>query len=95
VPLPARQQRQLYAKTAGKACSSAAGLYVALYFFGRELRGNYPRFFWEKAEWFRCVALILCMQGLILFSPIYYGKTEGISLPILLVEIFNNSFLVS
>ncbi len=56
-------------KAAGKARSSAAGLYVALYYFGGGLGSILPGFFWEKAGWGGCVALILCMQvGILLIA---------------------------
>jgi MFS family permease len=54
-------------KAAGKARSSAAGLYVALYYFGGGLGSILPGFFWEKTGWIGCVVLILCMQAVILF----------------------------
>jgi len=52
-------------KAAGKARSSAAGLYVALYYFGGFLGSIIPGFFWSRAGWPGCVALIICMQGVI------------------------------
>ncbi len=53
-------------KAAGKARSSAAGLYVAFYYFGGGLGSILPGFFWETAGWAGCVALILFMQAGIL-----------------------------
>lgn len=50
-------------KAAGKAKSSAAGLYVALYYFGGCVGSTLPGFFWDKAGWAGCVALIIGMQG--------------------------------
>lgn len=56
-------------KAAGKARSSAAGLYVAFYYFGGGLGSILPGFFWEKAGWAGCVVLILCMQtGILLLG---------------------------
>ena len=56
-------------KAAGKARSSAAGLYVAFYYFGGGLGSILPGFCWEKAGWAGCVALILCMQtGILLLG---------------------------
>jgi YNFM family putative membrane transporter len=52
-------------KAAGKARSSAAGLYVALYYFGGGAGSVVPGFFWQKAGWNGCVVLILCMQAAI------------------------------
>lgn len=54
-------------KAAGKARSSAEGLYVALYYFGGGLGSILPGLFWENTGWTGCVALILCMQVVILF----------------------------
>ena len=53
-------------KAAGKARSSAAGLYVSLYYLGGSMGSILPGFFWERAGWLGCVALILCMQGVII-----------------------------
>lgn len=52
-------------KAAGKARSSAAGLYVALYYLGGGLGSIIPGFFWDTTGWIGCVALILCLQGAI------------------------------
>ncbi|EKD36171.1 MAG: major facilitator transporter [uncultured bacterium] len=54
-------------KAAGKARSSAAGLYVALYYFGGSLGSILPGLFWKNTGWTGCVVLILCMQVVILF----------------------------
>ena len=53
-------------KAAGNARSSAAGLYVAFYYFGGCVGSILPGFFWEKAGWAGCVTLILFMQAGIL-----------------------------
>jgi MFS transporter, YNFM family, putative membrane transport protein len=53
-------------KAAGKARSSAAGLYVALYYFGGAMGSILPGCFWQSAGWIGCVTLILCMQSIIL-----------------------------
>ncbi|MCE5243660.1 MAG: MFS transporter [Syntrophobacteraceae bacterium] len=47
---------------AGEARSSAAGLYVTLYYFGGFAGSILPGFLWDRAGWLGCVALILCMQ---------------------------------
>lgn len=47
---------------AGEARSSAAGLYVTLYYFGGFAGSILPGFLWDRAGWPGCVALILCMQ---------------------------------
>jgi len=53
-------------KAAGTARSSAAGLYVALYYFGGGMGSILPGFIWKETGWVGCVALILCMQVVIL-----------------------------
>jgi MFS transporter, YNFM family, putative membrane transport protein len=53
-------------KAAGKARSSAAGLYVSLYYLGGGAGSIIPGFFWEKTGWIGCVVLILCLQAVIL-----------------------------
>lgn len=53
-------------KAAGKARSSAAGLYVAFYYLGGCFGSILPGFFWSEAGWVGCVAFILCMQAVIL-----------------------------
>ncbi len=50
-------------KAASEARSSAAGLYVALYYFGGFAGSIIPGFFWEKGGWPACVAVILCVQA--------------------------------
>lgn len=50
-------------KAAGGARSSAAGLYVALYYLGGVVGSVVPGFFWQQAGWPGCVAIILCMQA--------------------------------
>ena len=60
-------------KAAGKARSSAAGLYVALYYLGGSLGSILPGLFWHKTGWAGCVALILCMQvGILLIANILW-----------------------
>ena len=53
-------------KAAGKARSSAAGLYVAFYYLGGGLGSILPGFFWDQTGWLGCVVLILCLQTVIL-----------------------------
>ena len=53
-------------KAAGTARSSAAGLYVALYYFGGGMGSILPGFIWKETGWAGCVVLILCMQAVIL-----------------------------
>lgn len=49
-------------KAASEGRSSAAGLYVALYYFGGFAGSIIPGFFWARAGWPACVAVILCVQ---------------------------------
>ncbi|MDA8307908.1 MAG: MFS transporter [Deltaproteobacteria bacterium] len=51
-------------KAASEARSSAAGLYVALYYLGGFAGSIIPGFFWKKAGWAACVAVILCVQSI-------------------------------
>jgi MFS family permease len=50
---------------AGQARSSAAGLYVALYYLGGCAGSVLPGIFWKEAGWLGCVALMVCMQAVI------------------------------
>jgi MFS family permease len=59
-------------KAAGKARSSAAGLYVALYYFGGTMGSILPGFFWQSAGWIGCVALVLLMQCIILLIAYHF-----------------------
>ena len=49
-------------KAAGEARSSAAGLYVAVYYLGGCVGSILPGFFWKQTGWVGCVAIILCVQ---------------------------------
>ncbi len=49
-------------KAAGRARSSAAGLYVALYYFGGCAGSILPGFFWKQTGWTGCVGIIICIQ---------------------------------
>lgn len=49
-------------KAAGKARSSAAGLYVALYYLGGCVGSALPGFFWKLTGWPGCVAMIIAIQ---------------------------------
>jgi predicted MFS family arabinose efflux permease len=51
-------------KAARGARSSAAGLYVCLYYLGGFTGSIIPGFFWARAGWPACVAVILCAQAL-------------------------------
>lgn len=52
-------------KVAGQARSSAAGLYVGLYYLGGCAGSILPGFFWRPLGWSGCVGLVLVMQGLV------------------------------
>lgn len=49
-------------KAAKEARSSAAGLYVALYYLGGCAGSVFPGFFWGQAGWTGCVGIIVCVQ---------------------------------
>jgi len=49
-------------KAAKDARSSAAGLYVALYYLGGCAGSVLPGFFWKQTGWLGCVCIILCVQ---------------------------------
>ncbi len=51
-------------KAAKSARSSAAGLYVSLYYLGGCTGSILPGFFWDRAGWPGCVAVIICMQSI-------------------------------
>ena len=57
-------------KAASSARSSAAGLYVGLYYLGGCAGSILPGLFWKQTGWPGCVALIVCIQ--ILTSLIAY-----------------------
>jgi predicted MFS family arabinose efflux permease len=52
-------------KVAGQARSSAAGLYVALYYLGGCAGSVLPGLFWKRAGWPGCVVLMVFVQALI------------------------------
>ncbi len=49
-------------KAAGEARSSAAGLYVALYYLGGCAGSILPGLLWKQTGWFGCVGMIVAMQ---------------------------------
>jgi predicted MFS family arabinose efflux permease len=51
-------------RAAGQARSSAAGLYLALYYFGGAVGSVVPGVVWTRLGWPGCVAFVLAMQGL-------------------------------
>jgi predicted MFS family arabinose efflux permease len=48
---------------AGKARSSAAGLYVGFYYLGGCVGSIVPGLLWKRAGWLGCVALMIAMQA--------------------------------
>ncbi|HWH70348.1 MAG TPA: MFS transporter, partial [Candidatus Sulfotelmatobacter sp.] len=50
-------------KAAGRARSSAAGLYVGFYYLGGCVGSIVPGALWQHAGWLGCVAVIVCMQA--------------------------------
>jgi predicted MFS family arabinose efflux permease len=63
-------------KVAGQARSSAAGLYVALYYLGGCAGSVLPGLFWKKAGWLGCVGLMIFMQAMIalIVSRVWHDK---------------------
>jgi YNFM family putative membrane transporter len=51
-------------RAAGQARSSAAGLYLALYYLGGAIGSVLPGLVWPYLGWPGCVAIVLAMQGL-------------------------------
>ncbi|HYL80581.1 MAG TPA: MFS transporter [Candidatus Acidoferrum sp.] len=50
-------------RAAGDARSSAAGLYLTLYYFGGAVGSAVPGLVWSRFGWPGCVAFVLLMQG--------------------------------
>jgi MFS transporter, YNFM family, putative membrane transport protein len=50
-------------RAAGDARSSAAGMYLTLYYFGGAVGSAVPGFLWHHLGWPGCVAFVLLMQG--------------------------------
>lgn len=61
-------------KAAGGARSSAAGLYVALYYLGGCVGSILPGIFWRQGGWMACVACIMCMQAATLLIAMKYWR---------------------
>jgi predicted MFS family arabinose efflux permease len=51
-------------RAANDARSSAAGLYVSLYYLGGFVGSILPGLLWRQAGWPGCVLVVLCIQGL-------------------------------
>jgi MFS transporter, YNFM family, putative membrane transport protein len=49
-------------KAASEARSSAAGIYVSLYYLGGTAGSILPGLLWNQTGWLGCVVIILCMQ---------------------------------
>jgi len=67
-------------KVAGQARSSAAGLYVGLYYLGGCAGTVLPGLFWKEAGWLGCAALMIFMQALIalIASRVWADKTSPV-----------------
>jgi len=50
-------------RAAGKARSSAAGLYVGMYYFGGFVGSVVPGYLWKGGGWLGCVCVIVIMQA--------------------------------
>jgi predicted MFS family arabinose efflux permease len=61
-------------KAASSARSSAAGLYVALYYVGGCAGSIFPGLFWKQTGWSGCVAIIVCMQMLTALIAYYLWR---------------------
>jgi len=61
-------------KAASSARSSAAGLYVALYYVGGCAGSVLPGLFWKQTGWSGCVAIIVCMQMLTALIAYYLWR---------------------
>ncbi len=63
-------------KAAGHARSSAAGLYVSLYYLGGVAGSILPGVFWRQLGWVGCVILVLCLQATILAVGLTFWKND-------------------
>ena len=50
-------------KAAGKARSSAAGLYVGMYYLGGCFGSVLPGCLWKQTGWWGCVGIMVCVQA--------------------------------
>jgi YNFM family putative membrane transporter len=63
-------------RVAGRARSSAAGLYVTLYYIGGSLGATVPAWFWLRGGWPACVALLASTSALsLVFAFLSAGPT--------------------
>jgi predicted MFS family arabinose efflux permease len=65
---------------AGQAKSAAVGLYVTCYYIGGAIGGILPAPFYHLLGWPGCVALVLAVQGLMVFLALKFWVTSGTSL---------------
>jgi YNFM family putative membrane transporter len=64
---------------AGQAKSAAVGLYVTCYYIGGAIGGILPAPFYHLLGWPGCVALVLTVQGLMVFLALKFWVTSGTS----------------
>jgi predicted MFS family arabinose efflux permease len=64
------------AKSAGRARSAAAGLYVAIYYCGGTVGATLPGLAWQSGGWPRCVALIVAVQWITIAVALLCWRTN-------------------
>lgn len=62
-------------RVAGRARSSAAGLYVTFYYIGGSIGATVPAWFWDKGGWPACVGLLAAVSLVTLVLGIISGGT--------------------
>ncbi len=71
-------------RVAGRARSSAAGLYVTFYYIGGSIGATLPAWFWAKGGWPACVGLLAAISALTLVCGLLGARTavvgDGIAL---------------
>ncbi|HYG97905.1 MAG TPA: MFS transporter [Terriglobales bacterium] len=65
-------------RVAGRARSSAAGLYVTFYYIGGSLGATVPAWFWQWGGWPACVALLTGVSLVTLILGIMSGRSLSI-----------------
>ena len=64
-------------RVAGRARSSAAGLYVTFYYIGGSIGATLPAWFWEKGGWPACVTLLATVSMGTLAMALLSARTAG------------------